>query len=74
MAGRKKKIRVGDKVRFEYGTIEIVADVVRDLGPIGMNGRQLVIVAVRPDEDEGGEVREFDMPAEELTVIETAAA
>lgn len=68
------RVRVGDKVRFEYGTIEAVADVVRDLGPIGMNGRQLVVVAIRADEDEGGEVREFDMPAEDLTVIEPAAA
>jgi len=69
-----KRVRVGDKVKFLYGTIELTAEVVRDLGPIGVDGRQLVFVAVHSDEDEGGEVREFSMPAEELTVIESAAA
>ena len=64
----KKRVRVGDKVRFDYATREVVADVVRDLGPIGIDGRQLVVVAIRLDADEGGD-RRIDMPVEELTVI-----
>jgi len=69
-----RSVRVGDKVRFPYGTTELTARVVRDLGPIGVDGRQLVFVSVRSDEDEGGDVREFCLPAEALTVIEPTAA
>ena len=64
----KQRVRVGDRVRFELGTREVVGDVVRDLGPIGVNGRQLVVVMMRLDPDEGGD-RRTDVPAEELTVI-----
>ena len=70
----RARVKVGDRVSFQSGTRDLTARVVKDLGDIGVNGRQLVVVAVSANEDEGGEVREFDMPAEELVLIESAAA
>jgi len=68
------QVKVGDRVSFKIGARKLTARVVKDLGEIGVNGRQLVVVAVSGDEDEGVEAREFDMPAEELEVVEPAAA
>jgi len=68
------QVKVGDRVSFLVGTRTVVARVVRDLGEIGVGGRQLVVVEVSGDEAAGVEAREFDMPAEELEVIEPSAA
>ena len=70
----RTRVKVGDRVSFQIGAQVLNARVVKDLGDIGVNRRQLVVVAVTAGEDEGGEVREFDMPAEELEIVEPAAA
>lgn len=68
------RVKVGDWVSFTIGTRHLIARVVTDMGNIGVNGRQLVVVAVRGNEDNGFENTEFQMPAEELEVVEAPAA
>jgi hypothetical protein len=44
------KFRVGDRVRLRYGFRGLIAEVVEERGPIGVGGRRLYAVKLRPDE------------------------
>jgi hypothetical protein len=44
------KFRVGDRVRLRHGFRDLIAEVVEDRGPIGVAGRRLYAVKLRPDE------------------------
>jgi hypothetical protein len=57
-------VRVGDEVVVRFGTREIRAKVIEDLGGIGVDGRQLV--RVRALEPTNGEFEEFEVAADEL--------
>jgi len=69
-----RRIKVGGLVSYRIGTRTATARVVHDLGNIGVNHRQLVVVAETMREDQGGGIDEFNMPVEELEVIEPASA
>ncbi len=56
--------RVGQRVSFRLGTSDVVATVIEDRGPIGINGRRLVRVKLDPEFY--GEEHDFEMPVEEL--------
>lgn len=65
-SGKKRAVKVGDRVRFKISARELVAEVVEDRGYIGVNGRHVVAVRVSaPD----GEDEKFDWPADDLTVL-----
>lgn len=55
-----KRLKIGDRVRINWGGKKRRATVIEDRGDIGVGGRQLVTVRVGKD----GEP--FTMPAEEL--------
>ena len=65
MGRRRPRIRVGDRVRFQFGLREATGVVVEDRGPVGVGGRQIVVVELDP----GGESVRFEMPVADLTVI-----
>ena len=64
---RRKRVRVGDWVRFSLGADQVLGEVVRDHGNIGVDGRQLVMVSVGQAGVE--EPHTFDMPGDELEVV-----
>ncbi len=64
-SANKARINVGDRVRFVFGTSKVVATIVEDMGHIGVGGRRLLVVAF----PFGGELRKFDMPEKELTLV-----
>lgn len=53
----------GTIVGLDLGGTVVCAEVVEDRGDLGVGGRRIVRVAVRGDD---GEVRVFEVPAEEL--------
>lgn len=59
-------VRVGDRVRFRVGALDVLAEVVDDHGAIGVGGRRLLSVAVTSAD---GEVDRFDVPADDVTVV-----
>lgn len=65
LTGHKPRIVcVGDRVAVQFATRVIQAEVIEDLGEIGVGGRQLV--RVRALEPTDGEYEEFELAAEEL--------
>jgi hypothetical protein len=44
------KFRVGDRVRLRHGFRGLIAEVIEDRGQIGVGGRRLYTVKLRPDE------------------------
>lgn len=66
----QKKLRVGTRVSFPYGTREIEAEVIENRGPLGVGGRQIVRVRFWDDFGAGeGQDKTFEMPADELTPV-----
>jgi len=59
--------KVGDRVSVHIGTSDAEGIVVEDRGPIGVNGRRLLRVAVTMDQ--GAEPVAIEVPAEEARVI-----
>ncbi|MDH3593689.1 MAG: hypothetical protein OEU09_18080 [Rhodospirillales bacterium] len=57
-------VQVGDRVLVRFGTRSIRAEVIEDLGGIGVGGRQ--IVRVKALEPTDGEREEFEVAADEL--------
>lgn len=66
-------LREGDRLTFTIGTYTFHARVVKDRGPLGVGGRQVVRIEVLSEDDTGDEPRRFEMPAAELTREQTAA-
>jgi len=71
----KSRFKVGDWVSFPYGTMDVVARVIEDRGPIGYKGRRLyrIEVAIPDNEPDRFEVAEETMtpaapPAKKATV------
>jgi hypothetical protein len=65
-ARKNGAIKVGDLVRFRFGTRDVTVEVIEDRGEIGVDGRQLVAVLV----PSGGDERlRLEMPADEVTVV-----
>ena len=60
-------LKVGERVRFKIAAREVLAIVVEDLGNIGVEGRQLVIVETETEADV--EPERFSMPAADLERI-----
>jgi hypothetical protein len=44
------KFRIGDRVRLRHGFPGLIAEVIEDRGHIGVGGRRLYTVKLRPDE------------------------
>lgn len=65
-------VHVGDIVAINYGPRTVKARVVEDRGPLGVGGRQIVVVRLDVD-DPTDEPRQFEVPAETLKVIHAAA-
>lgn len=66
-------LRVGDLVSYSFGPRTVRAKVVEDRGGLGVGGRQIVVIEVE-ETDDGQDPRRFEMPADELTVDNPAAA
>lgn len=60
---RAGRLKVGDRVRFTFGSREIEGDIVEDRGPIGVGGRRLY--TVRAEMDPTDELL-LELPADEL--------
>src|SRR5947209_3027980 len=62
---RKKngRFKVGDWVAFPYGNKDLIAQVVEERGPLGINRRHLYRILVPR---ESGEPDSFEMPEDEL--------
>jgi hypothetical protein len=67
---RGAALKVGDRVRFQFGTSRWVGRVVEDLGPLGRGGRQIVRVVAPIDPT--GEMS-FELPAEAFTLVKPRA-
>jgi hypothetical protein len=61
--------RVSDIVRVPFGTGHVDATVIEDRGHIGFGGRRLLRVRVKLDSTEPFD---FELGAEEVTLVETA--
>ena len=74
MSKRRRKLRVGDVVTFvAAGGVEIRAQVIEDRGGLGVGGRQLVRIRVpRAEDDPVPHERAFEMPAEDLTLVDAS--
>lgn len=61
----KPRFKVGDWVSFPYGAMTVLARVIEDRGPIGVNGRRLYRIEMPTPEGEADrfEVREENMTA-----------
>jgi hypothetical protein len=57
------RFKVGDWVSFLYGTKNLIAQVMEERGPLGMNRRHLYRIRVPRD---NGEPDAFEMPEDEL--------
>jgi hypothetical protein len=66
-------LHVDDIVTFSFGPRTMRARVVEDRGQLGVGGRQIVVVEVE-QQVPATDVRRFEMPAAELTVVQQAAA
>lgn len=67
------RLRVGDLVSFRIGSLLFRARVIEDRGGLGVRGRQLVGIEVLSEDDSGAPPERFEMPAEELIRLSTAA-
>jgi len=63
---RKRRLRVGDRVRFYLGVARVRAVVVEDRGNLCVDGGQLVRVEMRRSEIDGGN-QQFEIPAKVCT-------
>jgi hypothetical protein len=64
-SAKPRKLKVGDRVWFQYVTERLRGVIIEDRGPIGAGGRQLVTIRAMLDRTTGHEIV-FEMPAEEL--------
>ena len=61
------RFRVGDRARLKYGWPDAIAEVVQDLGPLGVGGRRYYhIRLMRPDAED----MLIDWPEEELLPLD----
>jgi len=44
------RFRLGDRVRVPFGRVHIEGEIVEDFGNIGVGGRRLYYVRIKPDE------------------------
>ncbi len=63
----QRRLRVGDQVRFPFGSHEVRAEVVADRGNIGVGGLQMVGILARTYA--GGELERWDVAAQDVTLI-----
>jgi hypothetical protein len=66
-------LRVGDRVSYKIGLSVFHGVVIEDRGHLGVGGRQIVRIEIRPTNPGDFEVRQTEWPAEEL-VRESPAA
>lgn len=61
-----RRFKVGDWVSFPYGTRNLIAQVIEDRGPLGINRRRIyrVLVDREPDEPDS-----FEMPEDDLATV-----
>ena len=57
------RFKVGDWVSFQYGTADVMAQVIETRGPLGRNHRHIYRIAIARDADEPDA---FEMPEDEL--------
>lgn len=69
----KHRLNVQDRVRYPFGSLSLPATVIEDRGDIGVGGRQLVVIEVKPT-DETLDPYRVELPAEYLTLETSAAA
>jgi hypothetical protein len=62
----KKPLAVGAKVRFKFGGRDVVATIIEDRGPLGVDGVQ--ILRVRLELAGINESMEFEVPATDVSV------
>jgi hypothetical protein len=72
-SGKDGDLRVGDRVSYSIGLSVFHGVVIEDRGHLGVGGRQIVRIEIRPSNPDEGEVRRTEFPAEFL-VRETPAA
>jgi len=68
---RKAKIRVGDTVRFMWGTTKVTGIVKEDRGPIGLKGRNLYGIYSTPEPEFSFYI---ELPAEAIEVVKESVA
>jgi hypothetical protein len=67
-----RRIRVGDRVTFKYGTSRLTGTIVEDRGPIGVNGRRLYSIRFKLDRSLA-ESRTVELSAEDFRLRRPAA-
>jgi hypothetical protein len=60
---RPPRFRVGDPVRFLYGTEKVAGEILEDRGPLGDYGRRLYRVRINPGRDDEAS---FEIPEEDI--------
>jgi hypothetical protein len=68
----KTAIRVGDRVRFDFGAANVTGTIQEDRGPIGVRGRHLYLITFVLEP----EVPPFqiELPAVDFEVVRNAAS
>jgi hypothetical protein len=61
--GKKATFKVGDWVTFPFGTRKVLARVIEDRGPIGVQGRRLFGIEIAREDREPDR---FEMPEDEM--------
>ena len=64
------RYRKGDRVRFQLGFRPVEGTVKEDRGPIGIKGRHLYLIEFHREMEP---VREIELPAVEMELVQTAA-
>lgn len=65
---KPRRFKVGERVRFTVGRRNIEGEIIEDRGNLGYGGVQIVRVA-QPD-DYSGEIEEFEVPVDEVELVE----
>jgi hypothetical protein len=66
-------LQPGDRIRLTIGFIRFVGQVLADLGPRGLDGRQRVRIRIHPVEEvTRDQVEELDWPADWIRVVRRA--
>jgi hypothetical protein len=68
-----RRVKVGERYVRHLGQVPVEVLVIEDRGNLGVGGRQLVRVRQPIDGGEPGDVREYEMAAEDLMADRAAA-
>ena len=63
----RRRLRVGDRVTFDFGTYRAVGEITEDRGHIGVGGRRLL--RIRTDVRDGIDPTWIELPEEEIIAL-----